>query len=194
MLLGRRDVRATTTDGANQTPLSRALSKGHDRVVKMLLERDGVNSDTADRVGHHPPRPPLGVGAGVVGMPFRGDNLNISITNINGQQAHLLADPNKRELVSGLDGSLSKPADSNLPSTEQSGPPPIRPPKLPSPESQHPTQQHSINSPTRGPPADRYFTIALLVCLLAFLVYILPSSLPEIFPLHKQLPSNVNIL
>ncbi|KAG0127188.1 hypothetical protein HOY82DRAFT_568277 [Tuber indicum] len=120
-------------------------------------------------------------------MPFRDDNLNIGITGINDQQAHLLADPNDQEPVSGLKDSLSNPADSDLPSTEQSRLPLMRPPKLlaPSQESRHPTQQHSINSPTRGRPLDQYFTIAFFVCLLAFLVYILPSSLPDIFSLYK---------
>ncbi|KAG0633719.1 ankyrin repeat-containing domain protein [Tuber brumale] len=186
MLLERRDVSTATTDSANQTPLSRALTKGHDRILRMLLERDGANFDTADRVGY-PPRPPLGIGASVLGMPSSGDNLNIGTTDINAQQAHLSADPNERKPVSGPEECLSKPADSDLPSTEQSRLPPMRPHKLlaPSQESRHPTQQHSNDSPTRGRPVDRYFTIASFVCLLAFLVYILPSLLAEIFPLHK---------
>ncbi|KAG0135519.1 hypothetical protein HOY82DRAFT_551352 [Tuber indicum] len=44
----------------------------------------------------------------------------------------------------------------------------------------HPKNTPSILSLT----VDRYFAIASFVCLLAFLVYIVPFSLPQMFPLH----------
>ena len=48
MLLKREDVSSATVDTYSQTLLSLALSKGHDEVVKVLLERDNVNSDSAE--------------------------------------------------------------------------------------------------------------------------------------------------
>ena len=51
MLLERKDVRTTTPDNNNQTPLSLARTKGHDGVVRILMERDNVDSDTGDLSG-----------------------------------------------------------------------------------------------------------------------------------------------
>jgi hypothetical protein len=69
----------------------------------------------------------LGIGTSMVGMPFKGGSLTIDIADINGQQAPLLADPNRRDPVAGLKGSLSKSADSDTPLTEKSSLPPMRP-------------------------------------------------------------------
>jgi len=131
MLLERQDVRTTTLDCMNQTPLSLALSRGHDEVARIL--RDSINSHTAD------PR----------GQEF-----------------------------------LSPSVDSGLSSSE--------PPWLPPLSSISPmkilyllkkTNTHSNNTrPTLLLAPNRYFLIASLICLFAFLVYTLPSSFPRKFP------------
>ncbi|KAG0132101.1 hypothetical protein HOY82DRAFT_558547, partial [Tuber indicum] len=81
-------------------------------------------------------------------------------------------DPNEPEPVSGPKHSLPKPADDDPSLTEQ----PLLRPGI------------HFNDPRPIPPSsqsvDRYFTTACFVCLLALLVYILPSSLPEIFRPH----------
>ena len=41
------------------TPLLIASWKGHERVVKMLLEREDVSPNTADNIGGTPRRKPL---------------------------------------------------------------------------------------------------------------------------------------
>ncbi|KAG0644262.1 hypothetical protein HOY80DRAFT_898660 [Tuber brumale] len=159
MLLERNDVRTSTPDSTNQTSLSWALSKGHPRVVKMLCKRDSINSDTTDQVDRHPSPPPPATEPNAVDTPFR--------------------DPNELEPVSALKDSPPKPADHDQPPTEQSTlhqHPPIQ--TLEGADTR-PNDAPSILAYTR--PVDRYFTVACFVCLLAFLVYLLASSLPELF-------------
>ncbi|KAG0638767.1 hypothetical protein HOY80DRAFT_966225 [Tuber brumale] len=184
MFLERGDVNPDQPDtNYDRTPLSWAAKNGHHRVVKMLRERVSVNSDTTDRVARHPSPPPLAIGASAVDLPFRGGNPNSDTTDTNGQHALLSADPNQLELVLGLKDSPPKPADRGPPPTEQPRlhqPPPTRPLRN---AATMPNDAWSILAYDR--PADRYFTIACFVCLVAFFVYIISSSLPETFPLHK---------
>ncbi|KAG0634376.1 hypothetical protein HOY80DRAFT_986632, partial [Tuber brumale] len=186
MLSERKDVRTATPVSKNQTPLSRALPEGHDRVASALLELDTVNSDTADHAGRT--SPPASVGHGnkcLVGLQFRGRDPDTHITDVSGQHAPLLADPNQPEPVPDPKDSHSMSTDSDSsiaqPALEQ--PPPRRLLRfwyLHRKAHTHPNTTRSILSLT----VDRYFAIASFFCLLAFLVYFLRSSLPEILPLH----------
>ncbi|KAG0641375.1 hypothetical protein HOY80DRAFT_855237, partial [Tuber brumale] len=83
--------------------------------------------------------------------------------------------------------SLSKSTDGDLPSTKQ--PRPSQPPPTLSLSFWYPRWKPSTHPgetrPTLSLTVDRYFVIAFFVCLFAFLLYVLPYSLPKIFLLHK---------
>ncbi|KAG0132089.1 hypothetical protein HOY82DRAFT_558461 [Tuber indicum] len=162
-LLEREDVHPATPDRANQTPLSLALSNGYDRLAEIIRARGCANSNITDHVARHPSPPPPAIAASAMDMPFR--------------------DPNELELISDPKASLSDPANSDLPSTEH--------PRLHQPT---PTQPLRVVDTRPNDPrsilahagrVDRCFTIACFVCLLAFLIYIIPSSFGEIFWLHN---------
>ncbi|PWW74889.1 hypothetical protein C7212DRAFT_281865, partial [Tuber magnatum] len=51
ILLQREDVNPNTVDTKGRTPLSLALSKGHHTAVRILQERDNVNSGPAGPAG-----------------------------------------------------------------------------------------------------------------------------------------------
>jgi len=54
MLLGRKDILTAIRDNNKRTPLSLALSQGHDRIAKILSEHH-TNFYTAGRHGHASP-------------------------------------------------------------------------------------------------------------------------------------------
>ena len=86
MLLERKDVCTTMPDSKNKTPLSLALSKGHEEVVRILLERDNVHSGTGSRSGQA--CFPLSAGDGdecVVEMGFERGDPNTDIANLIGR-------------------------------------------------------------------------------------------------------------
>ena len=49
----RKDLRTSMPDKESQIPLSLALSNGHSRVVKIILEWTNANSTTANHVAMH---------------------------------------------------------------------------------------------------------------------------------------------
>ena len=51
MLLKRNDVRSALPDNKNQTPLSLAISAGHDRIARILQGLDNFNSEKSDHSG-----------------------------------------------------------------------------------------------------------------------------------------------
>ena len=51
LLLAEDGVDPDSEDNYGQTPLSRAVEKGHKAVVKLLLAEDGVDPDSKDRYG-----------------------------------------------------------------------------------------------------------------------------------------------
>jgi len=190
MLLERKDVHIATLDNNSQTPLSLALSKGHDEVVRIIQGWGDANSGVPDSGGQESCPPPAG-DRGVVEMQFRGDDPNTGVADLNGEPTLPFADPDEREVVLNFEHSLSEPTDSDFS--------PTTPPRLPQPPSVgplgfrypsgktdiHPNATQSILSFA----ADRCFIIASFFCLLAFLLYFLPSSLLDILSFHKCPPS-----
>ncbi|KAG0136146.1 hypothetical protein HOY82DRAFT_95882 [Tuber indicum] len=164
------------------------LSNRHNQVVKMLLEPDLANPDTADPASF--PSLPTSAGCGdecTMGLQFRSGTLNTDTANISGQLSLLSSDPNECHPILDHKSSLSKSTDSDLPTTEQPvlyQPPPTWPLSFWYPRRKsgtHPDQTRSILSLT----VDWYFIIASFVCLFASLFFILRPSLPEIFLLRK---------
>ena len=55
LLIGRSDVEINARDNeCGQTPLFVAVVNGHDAVVRLLVERDGVDINVKDNVGRTP--------------------------------------------------------------------------------------------------------------------------------------------
>ena len=185
MLLERQDVRPTALDHRNQTPLSLALSKGHNEVVRIF--HDNANPYTTDR-GDQTSLPPSAghLGGRAVDMEPQSHDPNTRIIGFNAQPPFPPADPDEREVVSDHTEPLPRPADSDLPSTKQSRLRQLHSwlPKLSRPPRK--TNCHSNNYRSALSLAlDRYYLIASLICLLAFLAYIFPPSLPHILSSYK---------
>lgn len=191
MLLERKDVHTAPPDNENQTPLSLAFSKGHDGVVRILLESDNVNSDTANSSGQASTLPSTGdMDLSVVEMKFRGHDLDIDISGHNGQPTPPPAGHNEREVVLGSKDSIPDSGDSDLSSTKpskQSQSPSLYPLKSPYPLGKVSTHPRTTRSPLSFA-ADQPFIISSLICLFAFL-YLLPSSSWDILPFRKYLSS-----
>ena len=176
MLLERKDLRTTTPTKESQIPLFVALSNQHSGVVKTILKLENSNSITANHSSHAflPPSAVHGSEC-LIEMNFRADN---PITNT--------VDPNGQPAPSGFGFQVFK-KDFLL--TQQSRlplPPSIEPLSskyLPGKTRAHPnTPNKSFHFPSTGvsssPP----------LCLFAFLLYILHSSL-DIFSFRKCLLS-----
>ncbi|PUU75146.1 hypothetical protein B9Z19DRAFT_1091031 [Tuber borchii] len=146
----------------------------------MLLERGNLNSDAADRSGQTSILQAARDGARcVVGMQF-GDDPNINVPDFNGEPTLPSADHNERPKVLDLDDSISKSADNDLSSTEPSRQSPTWPLKpWYSPKNTH-THLNTQSAPSFA--VDRSFIIASLVCLLAFLLEVLPLLLDILSP------------
>ncbi|KAG0128122.1 hypothetical protein HOY82DRAFT_42679 [Tuber indicum] len=194
MLLERDDVNPNLADTEyGRTPLSWAAHFGREGVVKLLLARKDVHTTTSDSTNQTPLSLARARGWNrIIHILHKRDTVNSGTADHAPRHPFsppLAVGPNEPEPVSDPQDSLSDPANCDLPSTEQPTlhqPPPI-PPQMK--VDIRPNDPRSILAYTR--PADRYFTIACLVCLLALLVYILPSSSPETFRLRKLLPSDV---
>ena len=168
---------------SGQTPLSFARSNGHDGVVEMLLERGSINSDAAARIGPTSILPSARYGVQcMVDMQFGGDDPNINVPDFNWEPTLPSVDHDERPKVLDLEDSVSKSAGSDLSSTEPSRLSPARPLKSwYSPRNTH-THPNTQSAPSFA--IDRSFIIASLVCLLAFLLEVLPSLLDVLSP-HK---------
>ena len=191
VLLGRGDVKLDQADTRyGRTPLSLAAERGYEGVVRALLESQGVNLNTADtRYGQTPLEWAAQRGhEGVVKMLSGWKDVHTNTTPDNKDQARLsLADgklalppidPDGREVMVDFDDSVSVSADSDSSLTEPS--------RLP---------QHSPTGPLEfwdalrkagsysstiqsilAFTADGSFIIPSLICLLAFILYVLPDS------------------
>ena len=203
-LLWRGDVKLDQADTQyGRTPLSLAAGRGHEGVVKMLLESQGVNPKTIDtRYGRTPLEWATRHGyEGVVEMllgwkdvripapdsedqtptaiaPTPGADPNTPVAGLDGQPALPPTGPDRGEVIVDSEDSVSVSADSDFSSTEPSW--------LPQPSPTGPlelwdalrkTGNHSNTSRSiLAFTVDRSFIIPSLVCLFAFLLYILPDS------------------
>ena len=165
MLLERKYFRQAMRDNEGQTPPSLALSQGHDVIAKIILAWGNANSNTADRGGQtHSPDP-------------------------NSLPPPSSTDYNGREVSSDSKDSISMFADTDLSTEPSSRPHPPSPGPL---KSQNPSKNTSAHSSTTQAiltfTTDRLLTISSLVCLFAFLFYILSSSSLDIFSFRKYPP------
>ena len=123
-------------------------------------------------------------------MRSRSDDPNTDISDLADQSALPSADRDKQEVIWDLKDPLSKSRDSDLSSGELSRlsqPPsvvPLKPQHPPKTTGTHPSASHSILSFA----VDQRFIISSLICLFAFLLYILPSSSLDIFSFRKYYP------
>ena len=189
MLLERPDVCTATLATTDQAPLSLAISKGHDEVVKILRG----NSDS--RITGHsvlaPLPPPSGNGCRrMVDLRSRSHDPNINTTDLGVQHAPPPADPEEWERALDLENPVSEPADNDLPTIKPSVLP-QSPPTFPVGPLDPPAKTATRPDITRSPLSlvpNRYFLIASLICLLAFLFCVPPTSLPHIFSSHTDNP------
>ena len=113
MLLERHDVRTTLLDHNNQTPLSLALIREYDVVVRILPGNS--NSHTTDHGGQTSLSSSAGHGdGGAVGLEPQSHDPNTNLIDSNSHPPSPPADLDEREGVSGPKDSLSRPADSDL--------------------------------------------------------------------------------
>jgi len=170
MLLERKDVPTATPDNKDQASPSLALSKGRGGAVPIILERGNVNSDSQAS----PPPPTRDRGQSVVETQSSVDDPNIILADLNSHPTLLSAGHDVGSRVEDLKDSISKSAGSDFSSTEPSEPSqsssicPITSPPPPGKADTHPKNTLFTMSIS----ADRYWAIASLICLLAFLVFI----------------------
>ena len=176
ILLKRKDVRTTTPDNASQTPLSLTPFKGHGEVTKIAKRRDTANS-VATHSGSQASLP-LSIGhegERVVQMQSTGDYPNAGSTDLNSQPALPPRDTDERREESHLRHSVSQSADNDF-STELPQPLSMRLSKPWHPPRK--TRTHSTNPQLILPFAvDHFFIVSPLICLFAFLLYMLIFSL-----------------
>ena len=176
MLLDRNDTRIDIRDLKNKTPLSLALSKGHDKIASMISERAASISDTAD---------PGSEEDSIEEMQLEDDHPN---TNTADPSVEPTSPPEDSHVPGGVpdcECSFPDSTDSIIPSTELS-----YPPQPPSPRPLN--SRYSRGQTTTDPNdtssmvsivANQHFIIATFVCIFAILLYVLPFSLPGIFSL-----------
>jgi len=182
MLLERNDIRIDIQDNKNQTPLSLALSQGHNKIARIISARASARSNTPAPSGQASPPPSTQHREEhVEETQPRGDHPNTNTADSTSQPPPPPADPNTPEGAPDCKGPFANSTDSIIPSTE-----PLSPPRpLPPPEFWHSPGQ--ITTPPNNTPstlpitAHPHFIITSFVCILAFLLYILPFSLQDMF-------------
>jgi len=186
MLLERQGVHTATRDKNDQTPLSLALSEGHHQIARIL--RGDPYSRATDNSVQTPLPPSDGNGDGcVVDMQFTDRDPCTDITDINTPPALPPANLDERQGISDPMDLIPEHVDSDLSSTEGSTlpqllpMPSLKPRSAPGATYNHADHTRSILSLI----LDRYFLIASFTCLLAFLIYIIPSPLSHIFSHDK---------
>ncbi|RPA98367.1 ankyrin [Choiromyces venosus 120613-1] len=186
IFLERENVCIDSPDNENKTPLSMALSKGHNEIATMLQE--AINGSTAITDNRDQAIISQSVGHGEecgAETQFGGGDLGPDITDLNGQKTHSSTYLDKREQILDYKDSDPSSNESHLTSIKHFSPPPPSPefPLLVSPSATD-TQPH--NSESTPPIAvDRYLIISSFICLLAFLIYTFPSLLPSISSFNK---------
>ena len=177
MLLDLDDIRIDIRDHKNQTAYSLALSEGHDKIARMISEQAASMSDAVYPGSQE--SLPWSAGAReqfTAEMELRDDHSNATTANLSGEPTSPPGDPNALEELSDWEGYFPGSADSIIPSTELPCPP-----QLPSSwplkfqYSRRQTATHPNDTPsTVSIAANKYFITASCVCILAFLLYILP--------------------
>ena len=186
ILQERQDVRTITLDNKSQTPPSLVLSEEHDRVVHTL--RDNGNSHTID--GGAQPSLPSSAGRGgrrTADPQFRNYDPDTNIIDLDHQIGPPPADPGDRNGTPEPKDHFPKSVESCLSETEPTAlprPPSMSPPKLLSPPRRADTRSGGARS-TLSFALNWYFLIASFICLLAFLIYVPPPSLHQIFSSHR---------
>ncbi|RPA89627.1 ankyrin, partial [Choiromyces venosus 120613-1] len=103
-LLVREDVRTDTPGNLDETPLSVALSGGHNQIVKMLQERISRSFDPAHDGGQVVTPHPAGHGQEyAAGVLCGGSDLGPDITDLEGPNVNLSTNPKKRKRISHYD-------------------------------------------------------------------------------------------
>ena len=177
ILLDRNDVRIDIRDRWNRTAHSFALSNRYDKIARMISERAASMSDRLDPGSQE--SPPSSAGASeefVAEIELRDDPSNTTTANLSGEPTSQPGDPNAPEELSDWEGSVPDSADSIIPSTELSCPPqPPSPGPLKPQHSRRQTATHPNDTPsTVSIASSKHLIIASCVCILAFLLYILP--------------------
>jgi len=184
MLLERNDIRTDIRDLKDQTPLSLALSRGHEGVARMISERAGTGSNPSDPSGQTSLPPSVWHGEERVAETQLGhDHPNTNPAHPIVPSTSPSADPNTPEGVPDCNDSASNSADSTIPSTEPPNPPP------------HPWWYlkfwyslriiGTLTRTPRQPTIDRHLIMASFVCILVFILYILPSSPPDVLSFYR---------
>ena len=168
--LERSDVRTAVPDYQNQTPLSLALSEGHDGVVEILREQGHPNLDSESCASQTSPHSSSQAGAECLGMQLT-SNPNTDPADPYRQLALLSPGAQGHEPVLGPENLCSTSPDNNEP-------PATEPPNLLQPSSRQPLNLSYLVH-------DRYWIMAAFFCLLALLVYFLSSPLLDSFSFHK---------
>jgi len=184
MLLERNDIRTDIRDNQNQTPLSLALSQGHHKIARMISERTSPKSNTAGPIIQALPPSAQHGEEPEAEKQLRCDHPNTKPAVPIGPPTSPPADLNTPEGAPDCKDSISNSADSTIPSTEP-----------PSPPRPHPRWRlkfwHSLckigtlTRTPRQPTINRHLVIASFVCILAFLLYILPFPLPDMFSFYR---------
>jgi len=177
MLLERNDIRTDTRDKENQTPRLLALYYGYDKIARMISERADTNPNTADPSSQtsRPLSAEDGEESPAETRPG-GDHPSTNMADPISQPTSPPAHPNTPEGLSDCQGSIPNSANSTIPSTEPPDPPPLK-------------FWHSLRNIANTLSAlsiviNRHWIIASLVCILAFLLYILPFQLSNVFSFH----------
>jgi len=187
VLLEREDVNPNLVDPQTGfTPLQYAAGNGQDGIVKMLLERSDTRTDIRDNKNQTPLSLALSLGHDEIARMISecvGTKPNAG--DPSGQASLPLspADPDTPEVVSDCQGSIPNPAGTTIPSTEPPSPP--RPPLLWPLKFWHSLRNIANAPPTLPMAINRHLIIASFVCILAFLLYILPFPSPDVFSFYR---------
>ena len=187
MLLKRKEVLTATPDNKSD-PIVLALSQGHDGIVKIILEWLGSNLHIANG-GDQSSLPPSAenIDECVVQMQFRRSDSSADILDLNDPPTRSSADCNRQKVVLDSKDSISMPADNGSPTKPSSQPqlPSVGPLKSWYPPNITATHL-SITQLILSLAVHLRFIISL-ICLFAFLLYIVPSWSLDIFSLHQYL-------
>ncbi|RPA96107.1 ankyrin, partial [Choiromyces venosus 120613-1] len=184
IILERADIHVDTPDNKNKTPLSLALSEGHNEVAEMLQDRINGSSETADDGGHALPSLSVGQECALVMQSGSGD-VGPDITGLDRQNANSSGDLDEEERILDCKETGSSSGESHPPSSEHFGPLPPSPEcSLSSSPGKTDTPFHNAGS-TLLVAVNQYLLISSFICLLTFLIYIFSFSLPSIFSFHK---------
>ena len=119
MLLERKDIRIDIQDHKNQTALSLALSRGYDKIARMISERT-IKPETAD-LGSKESLPPSAADEdeSIADKELKDDYPNTNIANLSGEPTSPPGDPDVPEELSDWEGSVPDSAESIVPSTRR---------------------------------------------------------------------------